>query len=80
MIELLGKEFSKETIDAKKMLDEMGVEYKFIDIDFDEDAFNWIKMNKIMGLPVIKNGKLFVVGEKDLDSLLKNMFSNSNDC
>ncbi len=65
MLRLLGKEFSKKSIKVRKFLDNKGIDYEFVDIDFDEDALNWIKMNKIISLPVLINGKLFVVGDNE---------------
>ncbi len=62
MLELIGKEFSLETIKAKEFLDSKGIDYKFIDIDFEEEYLDWIKANKIMGLPILKKDKQFVVG------------------
>ncbi len=68
MLELIGREFSKETSQVKKILDSMGTEYRFIDIDFNEDYLKWIKANKIISLPVVKKGKLFIVGN-NMDAL-----------
>ncbi len=77
MLELIGKEFSLETIKAKAFLDSKGIAYKYIDIDFEEDYLDWIKAHKIMGLPVLKKDNEFVVGfnSKTID-LLRSMVSN----
>ncbi len=62
MLELIGKEFSVETVKAKQFLDSKGIAYTFIDIDFEENYSDWIKANKIMGLPVLKKDDKFIVG------------------
>ncbi len=65
MLELIGREFSKETMEAKELLKKRGVKYRFIDIDFEEDYYYWIKANKIGGLPVLKNNDKYIVGFKE---------------
>ncbi len=65
MLELIGREFSRETMEAKEFLKRKGIQYKFIDIDFEEDYFFWIKANKIGGLPVLRKDKEFIVGFKE---------------
>lgn len=71
--ELIGKEFSKETIEARKILTDKGIDFKFVDIDFEEHALHWLKANKITALPVLKKDDRFVVGVKDMELLLSRM-------
>lgn len=79
MLELIGKEFSTETRRARAYLEERGIDHRFIDVDFDEDALNWLKAHKIMGLPVLRCGSLFVVGERDIPRLLAEQLSCDSD-
>ncbi len=70
MIQVIGKEFSSQTRFVRTYLDNKGVSYEYIDIDFDEDIRIWLKMNKVMGLPVVKSGSSFIVG-KNIEALEK---------
>ncbi len=63
MIKLIGREFSKQTLDLKALLEKRGLKYEFVDIDFNEEAREWVKLHKIMGLPVLIKGNNFIVGE-----------------
>lgn len=60
-----GREFSVQTVRALEYLKAEGLEHDFYDIDFDEEAMYFIKHNKIIGLPVIKLDKRFIVGWND---------------
>lgn len=62
MFLLIGREFSLQTNKLKARLEGEKIQYKFIDIDFDEYWNSWLKEKKIIGIPVLKTGRFFCVG------------------
>ncbi len=80
MITIIGREFSTETIKAIEELDNLGIDYVFEDIDFNEEALNFLKAHKIKGIPVIRKGFEFIISSDealikkflDKDKLIKN--------
>lgn len=72
MFELIGREFSRQSIFVKEYLEKNNIDYTFIDIDFDDSYLEWLKLNKIMGLPVLKSGNVFCVGKniKAIDKII----------
>lgn len=53
-LNIYGKEFSKETLHAKKFFEENNIKYNYIDIEYDDFYMDMFQAQKILGLPLIK--------------------------
>ncbi len=61
-MKVIGKEFDTKTIQLKKLLDFYKLQYEFCDMEFDEAICEWMKLEKIMGIPVLCIKDTFTVG------------------
>ncbi len=67
MVTILGKSYSKETQRVISYFRQKKIAFNWIDLELNresgEDYLNWMKANKIGGLPVVIANDKFVVGD-----------------
>lgn len=61
-IKLIGKEFNPSTIEARRYLEALNIDYTYSDIDFDLESKMWLHFQKIISIPVLIIGNHWIVG------------------
>jgi len=59
---VIGKEYSLSSQKLRKLLDENGLPYSFIDLDFHKEYQDLIKFHRILSIPVLFIGDHWIVG------------------
>ena len=70
MYEIYGAEWCSFCVKAKQLLDDGGIEYKYYDIDKDDDAYGYLKVIGAKTIPVVlKNGNR-IGGYNELENMI----------